>query len=193
MLSLGYDKVITIIIPGAIIFVALWLLLNRFDPNGVLNIALSNAVQKQWLFSLVLAVVSIVLGQLVAMVAGNLEINLLDKARTDQMLKDKLISNKEEYDKQWYSYIDSLEKAHNSYISKLTLHFHFEFRLSITLVMFSIALIPCVVTWGHLIGAIAVFILGLHLFRQSVLIHSELVDYRYRKFGKSKSDNLYYY
>jgi hypothetical protein len=193
MLSLGYDKILTIIIPGVIIFVALWLLLNRYDPTGILNVALSNAAEKQWLFSLVLAIASIVFGQLLAMVAGSLEIKLLDKARTNQMLDEGLIKNKGEYDEQWYSYIDSLEKAHNSYISKLSTHFHFEFRLSLSLVIISISLIPCVLTWGHMAFATILYILALYLFRQSVMIHSELVDYRCRQFGKSKSRELYYY
>ncbi|UCF04733.1 MAG: hypothetical protein JSV33_12530 [bacterium] len=192
MLSIGYDIIVTIFIPGAVVFAAIWFLLNRFDPTGCLNIALSRALEKQWLFSLVLVVISIVLGQLLATLMGFIEIKLLDKERKKQMVKKGLIKNEDEYDTQWNQYIDSLEIAHNSYISRLTLHYHFESRLSISLLILSLAIIPCAQTVGHFIIALITYVLGLVIFNQSALIHSELADYRYRKFGKSKLQDLYY-
>ena len=85
---------------------------------------------------LVAYLLAVFLGLLLAIVVGWLELYLLDRWCRRRLH----LSSFDEYQGQWNAYIDSLEKAHNSYVTKQVIAFHFQARTGLALLVLALAL-----------------------------------------------------
>jgi hypothetical protein len=120
------------------------------------------------------------LGLLLAVVSGYLEYHLLDGWRAR-----KLKVPDDDYQRHWDDYLDSLEKAHNSYVTKQVTAFHFEARSAIAL-----AVLAAGILWrsgGTFVGWVLFLIslaLAVCLFIAAVDDHRMLAMFRKRRFDR---------
>jgi cobalamin synthase len=200
----------TILIPGAILLVAIgWLtvpsiwiavqpavgellkalssLLNPSDLQQATEQATQQVTQvRSGLLStglLALAVLvaylfAVFLGLLVAVFVGYVEWWVLDRWCRRRLR----LSSFNEYKRRWYAYIDSLEKAHNSYVTKQVIAFHFQARTGLALLVLALALaigpwnVGSLPTWISLI--VAAFLLV-----SAIYDHWMLAQFRNRRFA----------
>jgi hypothetical protein len=115
-------------------------------------------------------------GTLIAVMLGYVEWHVLDNRQAK-----KLKLSRSEYEAQWYRYINSLEKAHNSYVTKQVTAFHFEARCAIALLIMFLGVVtsshPKAIVWG------LALVLSIFLFRAAYDDHRVLAEFRRRRFG----------
>jgi hypothetical protein len=199
--SLSDSLLQTILIPGAILLIAVgWLtvpsiwislqpaisaaltalsnLLNTSDTQQVTQVRsgllstglLALAVLVAYLFA-------VFLGLLVAVFVGYLEAHILD-----WWCARRLHVSWDEYQREWNVYVDSLEKAHNSYVTKQVIGFHFQARTGLALLGLAVALYirpmfgGSLLTWGAL--GLAAFLLV-----SAIYDHWTLAQFRNRRFA----------
>jgi hypothetical protein len=120
---------------------------------------------------------AVFLGLLVAVFVGYVEWWVLHRC-CSKILR---LSSFNEYKRQWYAYIDSLEKAHNSYVTKQVIAFHFQARTGLALLVLALALCICPLNVGSLpiwISLVAAFLLV-----SAIYDHWMLAQFRNRRFA----------
>jgi hypothetical protein len=188
--SLSDSLLQTILIPGAIVLFAIgwvfvpsiwaWLLPTIDDCLKAINTFLaSNDVQHVGsgvLTTGFLAVAvllaylfAVFLGLLLAVAVGFLELYLLD-----EWCAKRLGVSPTEYQRQWYAYLDSFEKAHNSYVSKQVVAFHFQARTGLALIALFLAF--CFHPWA--VGSPFVWSLIVLALVIAFLLYSAMYDHR---------------
>lgn len=123
------------------------------------------------------------LGLLLAVCSGYLEYYLLDHWRAAKL------DGEAEYQRQWADYLDTLEKAHNSYVTKQVTAFHFEARSGMAL-----AALAAGILWrshGTLwVLSLLSLLLAVGLFKAAIDDHRMLAMFRQRRFGRKPEATL---
>lgn len=179
MANLGYETLLTILIPGATVFTSFWILLLHNFPKSKLIAHLNYITSKEWLFGVFLLVSSAFLGQVIASFMGLVEEFILDRCR-----RKKMGIGKVQYEREWYRYVDSLDEgSRNSWISRCVLTFYFESRMAFALLIFSTSILFHIKSnWGGILF-ITLSGLGALGFWKSIRTHAELAKIRRRKFS----------
>ena len=120
------------------------------------------------------------LGSLIAVLVGYFEYCFLDRWQARKLG----IGWRDEYHGQWDRYLDSLEKAHNSYVTKQVTSFYFQARSALALLI----LIPCIL-WSYpgsaraWVASIILLMLAALLARAALDDHRMLAAFRKRRFA----------
>ena len=133
----GYEVFATILLPGVVIATAAWLVVSEEAPGSPLNTWMKNAAANQWSFLFIAAVVSTLLGHVVAAIVHAIESIVFDKFRAWRM-KVSL----EEFASHWERYIDWLSDGSNSYVSRTARRLWFESRMA-----FALAILGATLLW----------------------------------------------
>jgi hypothetical protein len=188
--SLSESLLLNVLLPGVICLIGIvWITISliggTIDPSigeflksrgtdssgsGVLLTGLLAAA------ALVAYLLAMFVGTVIAVFLGYVEWHVLDAWQAK-----KLNLSRTEYEAQWNRYINSLEKAHNSYVTKQVTAFHFEARCAIALLIMFLCVVtsssPRFLVWGSAAG------LALFLFRAAYDDHRVLAEFRRRRFG----------
>ena len=178
MSSLGFNRLIGVLLPGFLASVAVWLLVDRFLPDGSARTALEALLTSEWRFGFAALFASALIGSLLRSLLGFVEAGWID-VRTAR----KLNISEKQFDEEWDRYVDSLDTAQNPYIGNLALAFFFESRGGLAAVMLGAAF---GVRTGSLAGWIAgliVVAVGAAAFLAGLRTHRALAEYRHRKFA----------
>jgi hypothetical protein len=114
------------------------------------------------------------LGSLLAVLIGYFEYYFLDWWQARKLG----IERRDEYHGQWDRYLDSLEKAHNSYVTKQVTSFLFQARSALALLILSLCIL-----WSYPRSAIVLLALAAFPFKAAVDDHRMLAEFRKRRFG----------
>lgn len=122
----GYEVFATILLPGAVVALAGWLVVSEAATDSALGAWLSEASGEEWKFFFVLAIASTLFGHILAAVAGFLEEGLLDKLTAWQLeIPDA------QFEKDWDAYIDWLSWGSNSFVSRTARRYWAESRMGL--------------------------------------------------------------
>jgi len=113
------------------------------------------------------------LGSLLAVLVGYFEYYFLDWWQARKLG----IGWPSEYHGQWDRYLDSLEKAHNSYVTKQVTSFLFQARSALALFILSLCIL-----WSYPRLALLLLALVAFLFKAAVDDHCMLAEFRRRRF-----------
>jgi hypothetical protein len=201
--SLSDNLLQTILIPGLIVLIALgcatipvfWMptkstisgfvdALNSFlaahDPNHIGTGVLSTGILA--VVVIVVYIFAMFFGLLLAVITGYVEQIVLDKWQAR-----RLGLSKDEYQRQWQVYLDTLEKAHNSYITRQVTAFFFQARTAFALLLLALAL--CFDLWffssSFFVWVVLVVstLLALFLLKAAKDDHFGLAEFRNRRFA----------
>src|SRR5262249_48099271 len=114
------------------------------------------------------------LGSLIAVLVGYFEYYFLDRWQARKLG----IGWHDEYHGQWDRYLDSLEKAHNSYVTKQVTSFLFQARSALALLILVLFIV-----WSHPGWALALLLLVAFLFKAAIDDHRMLAEFRKRRFA----------
>lgn len=119
---------------------------------------------------------AVFLGSVLGTIVGFAEPQLLDRLQ-----RCRLRLEPDEYQQQWRRYLDSLEKAHNSYVTKQVNAFHFQARSALALMF--LFLFVLFSSNRSLYVLVPAFILAIFLSWAAIADHYELAAFRQRRFG----------
>ena len=122
------------VVAAVVVAAAIWLILERFFPDTRMYGFLYFVVSKEWLGAVALLLGASLLGTFLGSIMGFAECWTFD--RWDQR---RMHLTREQYYAEWESYVDSLDKTENSYITQMSMYFQFESRSAIACVLFGIA------------------------------------------------------
>lgn len=178
----------TVFIPGAIFLIAIGCLFVPYiwtpltSSTIVTQISQGGGIPTAALLALAgLAayLLAMFLGLLLAVGVGYLEYHLLDRRQAR-----RLDVSYEDYQRHWTTYVDSLEFAHNSYVTKQVAAFQFEARAGLAFVALSLCILPSSIGAPHVWGASLVsLVLGIVLLLASRDDHYMLAQFRKQRFG----------
>lgn len=114
------------------------------------------------------------LGSLLAVLVGYFEYYFLDRWQAHKLG----IGWPDEYQGQWDRYLDSLEKAHNSYVTKQVTSFLFQARSALALLILILCILRSYPGW-----ALALLPLAAFLFKAAADDHRMLAAFRKRRFA----------
>ena len=180
MQALGFDRLISVLIPGFVLAASVWMALDRFLSEGALKDGLRRLPEREWQFAFVALIAAAFFGGVLRSFIGWAEARLLDRWQARRLG----ISN-DEYEVEWNQYVDHLDAAKNPYVGELALTFFFESRTSVSL----FALATSLLVWPHesyrCAATLASLALAMFLGYQAVQSHRALAEYRHRRFSSS--------
>jgi hypothetical protein len=178
MHALGYEVLITIILPGLAVLAALCMAIDSVSPGCGLTDRVCELATDEWQFTLVALLSSVFLGTLWASLTSFWEHCVLDAIGAW-----RLGIGTDEYDAEWNRYVDSVEKGQNAYVSRLVLFMFFENRAGWAAVALGVAL----AVWPRVQGlwiSVAVIAIGLLLLGAGAFDHRDLARFRHRRYPK---------
>jgi hypothetical protein len=180
MEKLGYQILVTILLPGAILLAAALLVVNRSLGGDQTAALLATLLAKEWVAAALALMTAALLGTLLGSILDSIEEHSYDVwAAKELELTD------DEYWEEWLKYVDSLETKTNPYIDQMALYFFFESRTAIATLVFALAW-ACAY-WGSLQVLIAVGFaaVAVGLFFVSKDTHLILARFRHRRYAAS--------
>ncbi len=180
MQALGFDRLISVLIPGFVLAASVWMALDRFLSEGALKDGLKRLPEGEWQFAFVALIAAAFFGGVLRSFIGWVEARLLDRRQARRIgISD------DEYEVEWDKYVDHLDAAKNPYVGELALTFFFESRTSASL----FALAASLLVWAHesyrCAATLATLAVALFLGYQADQSHLALAEYRHRRFGSS--------
>jgi len=130
----GYEPLISILLPGSILFASAWLLVDRFLPGTAMGAFFSTVSASEWQFGVVILFGSALLGTLLSSLT-----DLLEWKRLDARTAKRLDIEQDLYDEEWYCYVESLKGDTNSYLTRKAVFYYFEMRAGIALIVLAAA------------------------------------------------------
>jgi hypothetical protein len=176
--SLNDSLLLTVFLPGAIFLLAIgWVVfpyvIVPWDSISGLAQPIATGILAAVAF--LLFFLAMFLGSLLGTAVGYVEVHVFDWWQ-----QKKLGIESDDYQKQWERYLDSLEKSHNSYVTK-QVNAQFQARSAIALlILFVLTLVS---PTRPIILLMVAFSLTIILFKAAVDDHSELAKFRKRRFG----------
>jgi hypothetical protein len=178
MASLGFNRLIDVLLPGFLAAVAVWLLADRFLSDGPVRRALHQLLESEWRFAFAALLASALMGSLLRSLLG-----LIEAIWIDPRSARKLSIPTAEFDEEWDGYVDSLDSTQNPYISNLALAFFFESRGGVATIALGLSVGVWMATSAGWMAGVTISIAGLAMFLAALRTHRALAEYRHRKFG----------
>ncbi len=180
MEKLGYQILVTVLLPGTLLLAAAWLAFGDIFLGSHAFLLVETFLRSEWIGGGSLLLAAALLGTLLGSLMDSLEVHTFDvwTSREQSLTPD-------DYWEEWLKYVDSLEKGSNPFIDQMALYFFFESRTAVAALVLGI-------TWGFIswgsgevvIAMILVATAGV-LFRAARETHGILAAYRHRRFAKS--------
>lgn len=177
MPNLGFDRLVTFLVPGFVVSMSFWLLGSRFWPDGPLRTALSKLPGIEWQFTIYSVVTSCFFGAVLRSLQGLIEAWFLDS-----IARKALGLGAAEYDEEWDRYIDHLEHAENSYISDLAISYYFDSRAALAMLCITAAYAAAVECASSVLMLLMLGLSGL-LGLLAQRTHFALAERRHRNFN----------
>lgn len=175
MQSLGFETLVTTLLPGTLLLLALFF---AVVPQPEWQGLLGSVEAHDTLLAVGLLLVAALLGMMLSSVLG-----LVEEQAYDRLAARRLRVSRAQYLAEWRTYLDALEATRNPYIDRLVLYLFFESRCGTALLLLCWALLSS----AHPDNPFSSFwfwpgLLGVFLLIQSFLAHYELARFRHRRF-----------
>jgi hypothetical protein len=178
MEKLGYQILVTILLPGALLLAAIWLAFGGIFLGSHAFLLVERVFEQEWVAGGAILLASSLLGTLLGSVLDSLESYTYDvwAARDMQLTEDA-------YWEEWLKFVDSLAKTTNPFIDQMALYFFFESRTAVASIVLGVTW--ALVSWhfGEFAIAATLIVIAVVLFAASVETHRVLADYRHRHFS----------
>lgn len=186
MTSFGFDILISMLLPGSVMMASAGLVLWKYGIDSIAGRWLVWASEKDLLISIVLVILSALFGGMLASILEKFEWICLDPREAK-----KLEISKNQYDEEWYLYVESLTDSGNRYLSGKARLFFFQYRTGAALLFLApcwfLAASTCVEKW---LGASLAVLAGTMLLCLAKDNHYLLADWRHRLFGDLAKSRL---
>lgn len=177
MQNLGFETLSTVLVPGLILFVAFCLAIDMANPELQLTLVANKLAGVEWQASLLALVASTFLGALLASLLGFAEGYILEPLNARRV-------GCSDPEAEWDAYVDSLEGAHNSYISRIVFFYFFEFRAGSAALILGPVLLCWSPTAAYPVIGVVTFLTGAYLVFAAVHDHHSLTEFRHRRFRR---------
>jgi len=180
MQSLGFETLVTTLLPGMLLLLALFF---AAVPPENWDAALETLEAHDTLLTVGLLLVAALLGMILASLLGVLEWRVYDRVATCVLKRKAPGYSRDTYLAEWSKYLDSLEEKKNPFVDRLVLYYFFESRTAVALLLLSWALRSSehpdnpYSTWWFMPGVFGAFLLV-----QSFFVHCELASFRHRRY-----------
>lgn len=182
--KIGYDILVSVMLPGAMLTLAAWMISGHLLAPHELRAIVGSLAPNSALQTVALLLLTGFLGTALASLADLFEERILDR---DQAARMNLSAN--DYLEQWLKYVDSLEDARNPKNSLRVLWMHFEMRSGLA----GLALAFCHYfrrtehdlrfSWASAAFFLIAWFASLGFVYLSSIHHRVLANYRQRRFG----------
>jgi hypothetical protein len=180
MQSLGFETLVTTLLPGTILLLAVFF---AAVPPQEWDAVLASLEAHDTLLTVGLLLVAALLGTILASLMSVLEWQVYDRVATRVLRRRMPGYSRDTYLAEWNNYLDSLETKKNPFVDRMVLYLFFESRTAVALLLLAWALCRSAHPdnpyadywyWPGLIGAF--------LLLQSFFAHYELASFRHRRY-----------
>ena len=182
MQNLGYQFLISVLLPGSVVFASIWIALAEVAPQSRIYLWTTRIAESDVSLTTVLLLGSALLGGILSSLMERIELHILDSTAAEYLQIDR-----ELYDEEWECYVESLSDKQNPYVARKATYFFFEIRVGAALAIasaVSVVISPCTwISYVPLMVAVGMLLLA----RQT---HSLLASWRHRLFEAQAVKNL---
>lgn len=181
MYNFGFNIFLSTLLPGLLVSVAVYMLLDNVIPYSEFIIWIDSARNNELLFTILLLLSSSFFGELTGSFTGIFERKVLDPIAAKH-----LMITSEQYDEEWRLYLRSLDSGGNPYISSNAITFKFELRTFLAFLLLAILFLFL----GHYYSAVGFATAATIMFYLAKETHYLLADWRNSEFQEQAIDNL---
>jgi hypothetical protein len=182
MQSLGSQFLISVLLPGSILFSAAWIFIAEVAPESHIHSWLTKVAASDISLATLVLLGSALLGGILSSLMERLELHIFDG-----MAAKALEINSALYNEEWECYVESLFDRQNSYLSRKAIYFFFEIRVgAASAIVWLLAMYASPCAWTSFIP----LLVSVVMFGLALQTHELLANWRHHLFGADAEKRL---